>query len=144
MKSKKIKSLSKHYQENYHEKSSELFLRWCDENEIVTILDTSNWMRLSVGTRIHKYLGPDKFEYEDHSFIFKKRDGTRLFVFQPYATEEMLNKADLHGWCKTRGLKVKEISSEKSWHYPSATILVVIEIDDLDKYRQYVSKNIRA
>lgn len=116
-------------------KGTHRFARWCKEWEIERELPDRNWKKLHP-------LGPsqrskDRFELEDHPSLFSTRNGERIFVFQPYASEEELWEAGLAEWCQERGL-LATCSAEHSWHFPGRTVLVTLTVLDERKLMKYL------
>lgn len=116
-------------------KGTHRFAKWSKEHNIERELPGRNWKKLHpLGPQS---IGKDRFALEDHPSLFIAENGERIFVFQPYASEEQLMEAGLEEWCMERGLYAF-CSFEQSWHFPGRTTLVVLKVADETKLMKYL------
>lgn len=116
-------------------KGTHRFAKWCNEHHIERELPGRNWKKLHP-------LAPhnprkDRFALEDHPSLFITENGERIFVFQPYASEEQLWDAGLADWCLERGLTAT-CSVDHSWHFPGRTVLVTLTVLDERQLMKYL------
>lgn len=119
-----------------------LFKSWAEGKGITRYTPAGsggNWhQELQTGRRRYARYRDDP-PYLDHGYFFKNphysMDGNppRLktwLAYQPYQRAEDI-RAEVWDWAVGHGLRAAVYSADKSWYYPGATCLVVIDIPDL-------------
>lgn len=69
----------------------------------------------------------ERMPHSDHFMAYKSRNGTVLYVSQPYQSPNGIEN-ELKEWAQRRGLAVEIYNSEYSWYNPGETCLIILHL----------------
>ena len=121
-------------EDKYNQSERRLFDEWAKGKEIVSWnygpnerTDLAACLRTGIrrcGKSLHAL--PPKI---DHAVFFKSRSGKCWLTYQPYINAEEL-RPEVSGWAERNGFRAVVLDADRSWYYPGATCLVVVDVNE--------------
>lgn len=123
------------YEPELEERSIKNYRYWIDKLNIMSNHTAPCWTKLlRHGARItFAEFAPD----QDHVQLYRSKDLKRYLVYQPYSLDE----EKIQAWAEVRGIKASIYTPDWSWHYPDSTWLVIMEVEDAEKYKRYIKEH---
>lgn len=102
-------------------------VRWTDgPNDLI---DLPKFLRTGRRVYVRGYGRQEMPPRVDHAVTFKSRMGKCWMTYQPYVRAQDMRPL-VRAWALHQGLKATVYDEDRSWYYPGATCLVVIEVPD--------------
>lgn len=113
----------------------ERFTKWVRSNNIKKYLGKKNLAKMVVPSHYDCY---DEDTFFDHRDMFETEYKQRIFIIQPYVDINDTRIKKAKKIIKEKGLKITKVSKDSSWHLPGETILVQIELDNINVFRDFM------